>query len=96
MEMMALFAWIMIGSTAGWLVGMGLKSNGGFMMHVVSGIAGTFISAMVFNTLSFTGTMGFNIWSVCVALIGTVVLMATIRFSEEVYALLTRKILSQV
>ena len=78
MEPMGLLAWIIIGAIAGWLAGVAMKSGGGVLTDIVVGIIGAFIGGILFSALGLAGTTGFNIWSIFVAFIGAVVLLAAI------------------
>ena len=79
MQPMGLLAWIVVGAGAGWLAGRVMKSRGGVVTDIVVGIIGGFIGGFLFNTLGFAGTTGFNLWSLFVAFVGAVVLLAVIR-----------------
>jgi uncharacterized membrane protein YeaQ/YmgE (transglycosylase-associated protein family) len=79
MQPIGLLAWIVIGALAGWLAGMAMKSRGGVVTDIVVGIIGAFIGGLLFNVFGFAGTTGFNVWSLLVAFIGAVVLLAVIR-----------------
>lgn len=78
MEMAALLAWIIIGSISGLVAGSIMKTRD-VGTNMIVGIAGTFINGIFFNAFGLTGIMGFNIWSICVAFIGTVGLLMVIR-----------------
>jgi uncharacterized membrane protein YeaQ/YmgE (transglycosylase-associated protein family) len=58
-----------------------MKSNGqqGFLMDIVVGIVGAFIGGFLFNQFGVAGVTGFNIWSLLVAFVGAVVLLAILR-----------------
>ncbi len=79
MEPMGLLAWIIVGGIAGWLAGIAMKSGGGVLTDIVVGIVGAFIGGFLFNAVGLTGTTGFSLWSVVVAFVGAVVLLAVIR-----------------
>lgn len=81
MEQMGWLAWLIVGAVAGWLASMAMKTNGqqGLLMDIVVGIAGAFIGGFLFNQFGAAGVTGFNIWSVIVAFIGAVVLLALLR-----------------
>ena len=59
---------LLLGGTAG-------SALGGSMVVIVGGLVGGFL----FNLIGVPGATGFNIWSVFVAFIGAVVLLAVIR-----------------
>jgi uncharacterized membrane protein YeaQ/YmgE (transglycosylase-associated protein family) len=78
MQLVGLFAGIIIGAIAGWLAGIVMKSGAGVLTDMVVGITGAFMGGVLFNILGFAGTTGFNIWSLFVGLIGAVVLISMI------------------
>jgi uncharacterized membrane protein YeaQ/YmgE (transglycosylase-associated protein family) len=81
MNQMGWLAWLIVGALAGWLASMVMKTNGsqGLLMDIVVGIVGAFIGGFLFNEFGAAGVTGFNIWSVFVAFIGAVVLLAGLR-----------------
>src|SRR5438105_2206099 len=79
MDAMGWLAWIIVGGVAGWLASMAMHSRLGLLGDIVVGIVGAFIGGFLFNAIGVAGTTGFNIWSVFVAFIGAVVLLALIR-----------------
>ncbi len=78
---MGWLAWLIIGAVAGWLASIVMKSSGrqGLLMDIVVGIVGAFIGGFLFNQFGAAGVTGFNIWSVFVAFVGAVVLLAAMR-----------------
>lgn len=81
MDQMGWLAWLIVGAIAGWLASMVMKTNSrqGLLVDIVVGIVGAFIGGFLFNQLGSTGVTGFDIWSVFVAFIGAVVLLAGLR-----------------
>ena len=79
MDGTSLIAWIVIGAIAGWLASMVMHSNLGLIGDIVVGIIGGFIGGFLFNLVGANGVSGFSIWSVVVAFVGAVVLLALIR-----------------
>lgn len=81
MEQMGWLAWLIVGAVAGWLASLVMKTNGrqGLLMDIVVGIVGAFIGGFVFNQFGAAGVTGFNFWSVFVAFIGAIVLLAVLR-----------------
>ncbi|MBN1920966.1 MAG: GlsB/YeaQ/YmgE family stress response membrane protein [Anaerolineae bacterium] len=78
---MGWLAWIIIGAIAGWLASKVMKTSQkqGLLMDIVVGILGAFIGGFLFNQFGIAGTTGFNIWSLFVAFVGAVVLLAALR-----------------
>lgn len=81
MGQMGWLAWLIVGALAGWLASIVMKTNRrqGLLLDIVVGIVGAFIGGFLFNQFGATGITGFNIWSVLVAFVGAVVLLAVIR-----------------
>lgn len=81
MSQMGWLAWIVVGAVSGWLASMVMKTNRqqGLLLDIVVGILGAFIGGYLFQQFGSAGITGFNIWSVFVAFVGAVVLLAVIR-----------------
>ena len=81
MGQMGWLAWIIIGALAGWLASIAMKTNReqGLLLDIVVGIVGALIGGFVFNALGIGGVTGFNLWSLFVAFIGAVILLAVLR-----------------
>jgi uncharacterized membrane protein YeaQ/YmgE (transglycosylase-associated protein family) len=79
MGQMGWLAWLIVGAIAGWLASMVMRSGQGLLMDIVVGILGAFIGGFLANAAGVTGVTGFNIWSILVAFVGAVVLLAVIR-----------------
>lgn len=75
---MSIIAWIIIGGLAGWIGNMIMKSEGGLLRNIVTGIIGALIGGFVMNFLGFNGLTGFNLWTFVVALLGSIILIAII------------------
>jgi uncharacterized membrane protein YeaQ/YmgE (transglycosylase-associated protein family) len=77
----AIIFWIVIGLIAGVLAKLIMPGDdpGGFIITILIGIAGAFVGGLVFNLFGGAGVTGFNIWSILVATIGAVILLAIYR-----------------
>ena len=77
---MGIISWIIIGALAGWLASMitGNNDKTGAGKNILVGIAGAFIGGFVMNLIGGTGITGFNVWSLVVAIIGSVILLLII------------------
>lgn len=75
---MSIIAWVIIGGLAGWLGNMIMKSEGGLFRNIITGIVGALIGGFVMNFLGFDGITGFNLWTLVVALLGSIILIAII------------------
>jgi uncharacterized membrane protein YeaQ/YmgE (transglycosylase-associated protein family) len=78
---MNLLLFIVLGGIAGWLASVIMKTNNrqGILLDIVIGIVGAFLGGLLFNLFGARGVTGFNLWSLLVALIGAVCLLAIVR-----------------
>ena len=73
---MGIIAWLVVGLVAGWIGSMIVNRSGeGPLMDIVLGIVGAFVGGFVFNLLGHTGVSGINLYSIFVAVIGSVVVL---------------------
>ncbi|MGD9559638.1 MAG: GlsB/YeaQ/YmgE family stress response membrane protein [Oscillospiraceae bacterium] len=76
---MGILSWIIVGGIAGWIAGLIMKGSGsGIFMNIVIGIVGAFVGGLIMNLLGDVGVTGFNIWSLLVAVLGSVVLLGIV------------------
>jgi uncharacterized membrane protein YeaQ/YmgE (transglycosylase-associated protein family) len=77
---MNIILWIIFGGVAGWLASMVMKRDAqmGALANIVVGIIGAMIGGFIMNSLGAQGTTGFNIYSLLVAVLGSVVLLAIV------------------
>jgi uncharacterized membrane protein YeaQ/YmgE (transglycosylase-associated protein family) len=71
--------WIILGAIAGWIASMIMKTPQGLVMDIVVGIVGAFIGGFLFNQFGAQGVTGFNLPSILVAIVGSVVLLAIVK-----------------
>ncbi|HWN70105.1 MAG TPA: GlsB/YeaQ/YmgE family stress response membrane protein [Haliangium sp.] len=78
---MNLLLFIILGGIAGWLASVIMKTNNrqGILLDIVVGIIGAFLGGLMFNLFGTRGVTGFNLWSLLVALVGAVSLLAIVR-----------------
>ena len=73
---MSIIAWLVVGLIAGWIGSMIVNRGGeGPLLDIVLGIVGAFVGGFVFNMLGHTGVNGINIYSIFVAVIGSIVVL---------------------
>jgi uncharacterized membrane protein YeaQ/YmgE (transglycosylase-associated protein family) len=73
---MGIIAWLVVGLVAGWIGSMIVNRSGeGPLMDIVLGIVGAFVGGFVFSLLGQGGVSGINIYSIFVAVIGSVVVL---------------------
>jgi uncharacterized membrane protein YeaQ/YmgE (transglycosylase-associated protein family) len=74
---MSILAWIILGLLAGFIGSKVVNGSGeGVLMDIVLGIVGAVAGGFLFNAIGAAGVTGFNIWSLFVAVIGAVVVLA--------------------
>ena len=78
---MGILAFIVVGLIAGLLAKLVLPGDdpGGLIVTTLVGIAGAFAGGFVVGILGGAGVTGINIWSILVATLGAVVLLAIYR-----------------
>lgn len=72
---MGILLWIVFGAIAGWLASVFMKSQNGLLMDIVLGIVGAVIGGFVMNLFGQPSVSGFNIYSIFVAVLGSVILI---------------------
>lgn len=77
---MGWIGWIIIGALAGWIASKitGNDPGMGALANIVVGIVGGVIGGLLFSLIGASGVTGFNIWSLIVATVGAVILLAII------------------
>jgi uncharacterized membrane protein YeaQ/YmgE (transglycosylase-associated protein family) len=78
---MGIISWIVVGLIAGLLGKLIMPGDdpGGIIVTILIGIVGAFIGGFVVGIFGGTGVTGFNIWSIIVATIGAIILLAIYR-----------------
>jgi uncharacterized membrane protein YeaQ/YmgE (transglycosylase-associated protein family) len=78
---MGILALIVVGLIAGLLAKLVMPGDdpGGLIVTTLIGIAGAFVGGFVVDILGGAGVTGFNIWSILVATLGAVILLAIYR-----------------
>lgn len=78
---MNILLWILFGAVAGWIASLIMKTNRsqGTLLDIVVGIVGAFLGGWLFQTFGQSGVTGFNLYSLLVAVVGAVVLLAIVR-----------------
>jgi uncharacterized membrane protein YeaQ/YmgE (transglycosylase-associated protein family) len=77
---MSIIGWILLGLISGFIASKIVNKSGeGFILDVVLGIIGAVVGGFVFNMIGAVGVTGFNIWSMFVAVVGAIVVLAGYR-----------------
>jgi uncharacterized membrane protein YeaQ/YmgE (transglycosylase-associated protein family) len=74
---MSILAWILLGLVAGFLASKIVNNTGqGVLGDIIVGVVGALLGGFLFNLFGGSGVTGFNIYSLLVALLGSIVLLA--------------------
>jgi uncharacterized membrane protein YeaQ/YmgE (transglycosylase-associated protein family) len=73
---MSILAWIVLGLIAGGLASHFSGRDEGCLMNIILGIVGAVVGGFVFRLLGGTGVTGCNLWSLVVATIGALIVLA--------------------
>lgn len=75
---MGIVSWILVGIIAGILARFILpgRAPGGFVVTPLVGMAGAVVGGFVIRVLGGVGATGLNVWSILVATLGAVILLA--------------------
>ena len=77
---MGFLSWIIVGALAGW-IGSKITGNDASMgagANILCGIVGATIGGWVMSIIGKSGVNGFNIYSILVAILGSVILLSII------------------
>jgi uncharacterized membrane protein YeaQ/YmgE (transglycosylase-associated protein family) len=78
---MGIIAWIVVGLIAGLLAKWIMPGDdpGGIIVTILIGMAGALVGGFIVGLLGGTGATGFSIWSILVATLGAIILLALYR-----------------
>ena len=75
-ETMSFLAWIVLGLIAGFIGSKIVNSRGqGILLDILLGVVGAFVGGWLFHIFGAPGVSGLNLYSLFVAVIGSVVLL---------------------
>jgi uncharacterized membrane protein YeaQ/YmgE (transglycosylase-associated protein family) len=73
---MSIISWILLGLIAGWIGSKIVNKSGeGMLLDIALGIIGAIVGGFLFSLFGATGVTGFNVWSLIVAVIGSIVVL---------------------
>ena len=73
---MGILSWIMLGLIAGFIGSKIVESQGqGFWLNIALGIVGAVVGGFLFDLFGASGVTGLNIYSMIVAIIGSIVVL---------------------
>jgi len=73
---MSIISWIILGLIAGFIGSKIVNKQGeGMLIDMALGIVGAIVGGILFSFFGATGITGLNIWSMIVAIVGSVVVL---------------------
>ena len=73
---MGIISWIILGLIAGFIGSKIVNRQGqGFWLDIALGIIGALVGGFLFDAFGATGVTGLNIWSMIVAVVGSIVVL---------------------
>ena len=73
---MSIIAWLILGLIAGFVASKLYAGSGqGAVVDIILGIVGAVVGGFLFNVLGGAGVTGFNLYSMLVAIVGSVVVL---------------------
>ena len=73
---MSILAWILLGLVAGFIGSKIVNKTGeGFFLDIILGIVGAIVGGWLFSLIGGHGVTGFNLYSLLVAVIGSIVVL---------------------
>lgn len=73
---MSIIAWLVLGLIAGFIGNKIVNRQGeGIIGDIIVGVIGAFVGGFLFNLIGAVGVTGLNLWSLVVAVVGSVVLL---------------------
>lgn len=78
---MGIILWIIFGALVGWIASLIMKTDSqqGLLLNIIVGIVGAVIGGWLMGFFGQSGVTGFNLYSLVVALIGAIVLVAIVK-----------------
>ncbi len=73
---MSIVAWILLGLISGFIASKIVNKTGeGVVLDIVLGIVGAIAGGLLFGLFGAGGVTGFNLWSIFVSVVGSVVVL---------------------
>jgi uncharacterized membrane protein YeaQ/YmgE (transglycosylase-associated protein family) len=73
---MGIIAWLVVGLIAGFIGSKIVNKSGeGLVRDIILGVIGAVVGGAIFQALGSSGVSGINLWSILVAVIGSVIVL---------------------
>jgi uncharacterized membrane protein YeaQ/YmgE (transglycosylase-associated protein family) len=74
---MSILFWILFGGLTGWIASLIMNTDHaqGILLNILIGIVGSFIGGMIANVFGGVGITGFNLYSLAIGVLGSVLLI---------------------
>jgi len=73
---MGIIAWLVVGLIAGFIGSKIVNKSGeGLVRDIILGVIGGLVEGAIFEALGSSGVSGINLWSIVVAVIGSIVVL---------------------
>ena len=76
---MGILLWIVFGAIVGWVASMFMGTSEGLVLDIFLGIIGAVLGGWLMSFFGKSGVTGFNLYSFLVALLGAVILIASVK-----------------
>ncbi|HEY2525837.1 MAG TPA: GlsB/YeaQ/YmgE family stress response membrane protein [Candidatus Binataceae bacterium] len=74
---MGILAWLIVGLIAGFIGSKVVNRSGeGLVRDIILGIVGAFVGGIIFQALGYSGVTGVNLYSIAIAAVGAIVVLA--------------------
>ncbi len=85
---MNLLLWIVFGAIAGWIASLVMHTNAqqGAVGNILVGIIGAVLGGWAMSLFGARGVTGFNLYSLLVAVLGSIILLFLVRFFQRKHA----------
>lgn len=82
---MGIIAWIVLGLIAGAIAKAIMPGDdpGGFIVTILIGIVGAFLGGFLGNLIVGSGLNGFSVWSIILAIVGSIILLWIYRLATR-------------
>lgn len=77
---MSILGWIILGGLAGWIASLLMHERQGCLANVIVGILGGVIGGLLFSLIGGVGVTGLNLWSLFVAVMGSIIFIVILRY----------------